>query len=242
MKGIDTTLDSITATPEQGGGGGTSDYNQLSHKPTIDGKVIEGDGTSREYGLVSFQPQETRFIERQIARGNIDAHYLQVDGKKMLMYLHAKGFDSHEEPDKRSFAIRLVEESALGIYFSGLGIEKKIVVPTLDYAFIDKVTIKLTEAVIIPSATSSKIPPFAAVFELDSKRVSEGWMIVGCSLFEAKDGKGNRVYPFVVQSFTMEGGSKVKVSFYSPYPEEGIEAEMLSVQATIARIPAQTGG
>ena len=241
MKGIDTTLDGINATPEQGGQGGTSDYNQLSHKPRINGREIEGDFPAEAYGLVSFLRQVTKFKEREAARFNIDAPYLHVHGDKTVMTLDAKGLDSYEEPDTRSFTIRLEEGRALGIYFSGRGYENKIVVPTLDYAFIDKVTLKKTGPMTIPSATSFKTPPFEAVFGLDSVHVSEGWKIVGCSLFEAKDGQGNRVYPFVVQSFTMEGGSKVKVCFYSPYPEEEVGAEMLSVQATIARFPVQTG-
>ena len=36
-----------------GGGGGTSDYNQLSNKPTINGRIVSGDLTSEELDVES---------------------------------------------------------------------------------------------------------------------------------------------------------------------------------------------
>ena len=35
------------------GGGGTSDYNQLSNKPTINGRIVSGDLTSEELDVES---------------------------------------------------------------------------------------------------------------------------------------------------------------------------------------------
>ena len=36
-----------------GGGGGTTDYNQLSNKPTINGRIVSGDLTSEELDVES---------------------------------------------------------------------------------------------------------------------------------------------------------------------------------------------
>lgn len=35
----------------QGGGGGTTDYNQLTNKPSINGQELVGDMTSQDLGL-----------------------------------------------------------------------------------------------------------------------------------------------------------------------------------------------
>lgn len=34
-----------------GGGGGTTDYNDLQNKPTIDGNTVQGDMTAQDLGL-----------------------------------------------------------------------------------------------------------------------------------------------------------------------------------------------
>ena len=47
-----------------GGGGGTSDYNDLKNKPTLNGVTIEGDKTSEDYGIESADRQE--MLERSI--------------------------------------------------------------------------------------------------------------------------------------------------------------------------------
>ena len=47
-----------------GGGGGTSDYNALTNKPTINGVTIEGDKTSEDYGIESADRREV--LERSI--------------------------------------------------------------------------------------------------------------------------------------------------------------------------------
>ena len=47
-----------------GGGGGTSDYNGLTNKPTINGVTIEGDKTSEDYGIESADRREV--LERSI--------------------------------------------------------------------------------------------------------------------------------------------------------------------------------
>lgn len=35
-----------------GGSGGTSDYNQLTNKPSINGVTVSGDKTSEDYGII----------------------------------------------------------------------------------------------------------------------------------------------------------------------------------------------
>ena len=47
-----------------GGAGGTSDYNALTNKPTINGVTIEGDKTSEDYGIESADRREV--LERSI--------------------------------------------------------------------------------------------------------------------------------------------------------------------------------
>ena len=47
-----------------GGGGETSDYNDLTNKPTINGVTIEGDKTSEDYGIESADRREV--LERSI--------------------------------------------------------------------------------------------------------------------------------------------------------------------------------
>ena len=47
-----------------GGGGGTSNYNDLKNKPTLNGVTIEGDKTSEDYGIESADRQE--MLERSI--------------------------------------------------------------------------------------------------------------------------------------------------------------------------------
>ena len=46
------------------GGGGTSNYNDLANKPTLNGVTIEGDKTSEDYGIESADRQE--ILERSI--------------------------------------------------------------------------------------------------------------------------------------------------------------------------------
>lgn len=46
------------------GGGGTSNYNDLANKPTLNGVTIEGDKTSEDYGIESADRQE--MLERSI--------------------------------------------------------------------------------------------------------------------------------------------------------------------------------
>ena len=41
-----------------GGAGGTSDYNDLTNKPTLNGVTIEGDKTPEDYGIESADRQE----------------------------------------------------------------------------------------------------------------------------------------------------------------------------------------
>lgn len=39
----------------QGGGGGTKDYNELTNKPSINGKELVGDMTSQDLGLAEWE-------------------------------------------------------------------------------------------------------------------------------------------------------------------------------------------
>lgn len=39
----------------QGGGGGTNDYNELINKPTINGVEVVGDMTSQDLGLAEWE-------------------------------------------------------------------------------------------------------------------------------------------------------------------------------------------
>ena len=50
-----------------GGGGGTSDYNQLSNKPSLNGKTLSGDLTSKDVDVESdydtnYDPEEENLI------------------------------------------------------------------------------------------------------------------------------------------------------------------------------------
>lgn len=62
---INLLLAALFAKSKNGGGaGGTSDYNALTNKPTINGVTIEGDKTSEDYGIESADRREV--LERSI--------------------------------------------------------------------------------------------------------------------------------------------------------------------------------
>lgn len=62
---ISPLLAALFAKSKKGGGaGGTSDYNALTNKPTINGVTIEGDKTSEDYGIESADRREV--LERSI--------------------------------------------------------------------------------------------------------------------------------------------------------------------------------
>lgn len=48
---VEEDLLALKEVIEQGGGGGTTDYNKLTNKPTINGVEVSGDKTSTDYGL-----------------------------------------------------------------------------------------------------------------------------------------------------------------------------------------------
>ena len=43
----------LKAIAESGGGGGTTNYNVLTNKPSINGIILEGNKTSKQLGLTS---------------------------------------------------------------------------------------------------------------------------------------------------------------------------------------------
>lgn len=50
---VEEDLLALKEVIEQGGGGGTTDYNKLINKPTLNGTTLEGDMTSTDVGVAS---------------------------------------------------------------------------------------------------------------------------------------------------------------------------------------------
>lgn len=48
---VEELLLEVKEVIEQGGGGGTTDYNDLQNKPTIDGNTVQGNMTAQDLGL-----------------------------------------------------------------------------------------------------------------------------------------------------------------------------------------------
>ena len=117
-KKTDTDFDFEWIDNTGGGSGGTTDYNQLNNKPSINGSTLQGNKTAAQLGLVGAEVGKQLstndytnadkekldsivFVTQATSFADVNAAY--TAGKKVIFFNNGELFDAVENPNANTY-------------------------------------------------------------------------------------------------------------------------------------------